>query len=142
MVKYEIMFWPFHLEYFYGDWNSVGFGKPHCFSARSHLSDFDNWINVVTGGKISGLGGAVEVDEAEDYKAPGSNPGQELWNMNMCFPIIFMALRDPEPTPTPSSDIRERHILVTWYQNRVVVEPQRRTADVVGSWCRRRNISS
>ncbi len=25
-----------------------------------------------------GLGGAVEVDEAEDYEAPGSNPGQEL----------------------------------------------------------------
>jgi hypothetical protein len=27
---------------------------------------------------LGGLGGAVEVDEAEDYKAPGSNPGQEL----------------------------------------------------------------
>jgi hypothetical protein len=27
---------------------------------------------------ISGLRGAEEVDEAEDYEAPGSNPGQEL----------------------------------------------------------------
>ncbi len=26
----------------------------------------------------SGLRGAEEVDEAEDYEAPGSNPGQEL----------------------------------------------------------------
>ncbi len=26
------------------------------------------------------LGGAVEVDEAEDYEAPGSNPGQKLYN--------------------------------------------------------------
>jgi hypothetical protein len=25
-----------------------------------------------------GLRGAEEVDEAEDYEAPGSNPGQEL----------------------------------------------------------------
>jgi hypothetical protein len=25
-----------------------------------------------------GLRGAEEVDEAEDYKAPGSNPGKEL----------------------------------------------------------------
>ncbi len=28
--------------------------------------------------EISGLRGAEEVDEAEDYEAPGSNPGQEL----------------------------------------------------------------
>jgi hypothetical protein len=27
---------------------------------------------------ICGLRGAEEVDEAEDYEAPGSNPGQEL----------------------------------------------------------------
>ncbi len=27
---------------------------------------------------FSGLRGAEEVDEAEDYEAPGSNPGQEL----------------------------------------------------------------
>ncbi len=27
---------------------------------------------------FSGLRGAEEVDEAEDYEAPGSNPGQEI----------------------------------------------------------------
>jgi hypothetical protein len=32
-------------------------------------------------------------------------------------PIVFIALRSPEPAPTPSSDICERHTLVTWYQN-------------------------
>jgi hypothetical protein len=29
------------------------------------------------------------------------------------FPIVFIALRGPEPAPTPSSDICERHMLVT-----------------------------
>ncbi len=33
------------------------------------------------------LRSAEEVDEAEDYEAPGSNPGQKLWNMKMCFSI-------------------------------------------------------
>ncbi len=27
---------------------------------------------------VSGLRGTEKVDEAEDYEAPGSNPGQEL----------------------------------------------------------------
>ncbi len=36
---------------------------------------------------LCGLRGAEEVDEAEDYEAPGSNPGQELWIMKMCFSI-------------------------------------------------------
>jgi hypothetical protein len=67
--------------------------------------------------------GAEEVDEAEDYEAPGSNPGQELWNMKMCFSIrkaisnsLLCAARFGTGPP-PSSDICERHRLVTWYQN-------------------------
>ncbi len=97
---------------------------------------------------LCGLRGAEEVDEAEDYEALGSNPGQELWIMKMCFSIrkaisnsLHRAARSGTG-PTPSSDICERHMLVTWYQKWVEVEPQRRIADVVGSWCRRRNISS
>jgi hypothetical protein len=34
--------------------------------------------SIVYSYSISGLRGAEEVDEAEDYEAPGSNPGQEL----------------------------------------------------------------
>ncbi len=44
----------------------------------------------------------------------------ELWKcvfqLEKQFPIVFIALRGPEPAPT-SSDICERHMLVTWYQN-------------------------
>jgi hypothetical protein len=51
----------------------------------------------------------VEVDEAEDYEAPGSNPDQELSKMKIYFsigfPIVLMAQRGPELAPTPSSDI-------------------------------------
>jgi hypothetical protein len=147
MVKYEIMVWPFHLEYFYGDWNSVGFGKPHCFSARSHLSDFDNWINVVTGGKKSDLGGVVEVDEAENYEVPCSSPGQELWNMKMCFSMgkaISNSLHGAARSGTgPHPFIRYMWEAYTcnMISNRKVAKQQCRTADVVGSWCRRRNIS-
>ncbi len=32
------------------------------------------------------------------------------------FLIVFTALRGPGLAPTPSSDICERHMLVTWYQ--------------------------
>ncbi len=45
----------------------------------------------------------------------------ELWKcvfqLEKQFSIVFIALRGPEPAPTPSSDICERHMLVTWYQN-------------------------
>jgi hypothetical protein len=57
---------------------------------------------------LKGLGGAVEVDEAEDYEVPGSNPGQELWNMKMCFSMRKAI-----------SNI----MLVTWYQIGVVAKP-------------------
>ncbi len=44
----------------------------------------------------------------------------ELWKcvfqLEKQFPIVFIALRGPEPAPTSSSDICERHMLVTWYQ--------------------------
>ncbi len=66
-----------------------------------------------------GLRGAKEVDEAEDYEAPGSNPGKELLIMKMCFSIrkaisnsLHRAARSGTG-PTPSSDICERHMLVT-----------------------------
>ncbi len=69
---------------------------------------------------LKGLGDAEEVDEAEDYVIiPVKN--FEIWKCvfqwEKQFPIVFTALRGPKPAPTPSSEIRERHMLVTWYQN-------------------------
>ncbi len=40
-----------------------------------------------------------------------------VFQLEKQFPIVFIALRGPESAPTPSSDICERHMLVTWYQN-------------------------
>ncbi len=40
-----------------------------------------------------------------------------VFQLEKQFPIVFIALRGPEPALTPSLDICERHMLVTWYQN-------------------------
>jgi hypothetical protein len=105
------------------------------------------WIQIWW---ILNLHGAEEVDEAEDYEAPGSNPGKELWNMKMCSSIrkaISNSLHGtarsrtgPHPLIRYIWEAYACNMISKW----VEVEPQRRTADIVGSWCKRRkrNISS
>ncbi len=89
-----------------------------------------------------GLRGAEQVDEAEDYEAPGSNPGKELWIMKMCFSIrkaisnsLHCAARSGtglHPLIRYMWEAYACNMISKW----VEVEPQRRTADVVGSYSR------
>jgi hypothetical protein len=51
------------------------FKTQNSFNIYFYASHYENFVEAQ---KKSGLPGAEEVEEAEDYEAPGSNPGKEL----------------------------------------------------------------
>jgi hypothetical protein len=71
-----------------------------------------NCLNDINWTNLSGRGGIVEVDEAKDYEVPGSNTGQELWNIN-----IEILISNSLHGAARSGNICERHMLVIRYQN-------------------------